>query len=105
MLTLFELSNSFLLDFYKLYKERLHICFATMKFLATALGFASVASAHTLFTNLFVDGKNQGDGTCVRQPSDGSTATSPIYPVTGDVMACGMAPPFSPIWFNLTNAF
>ncbi|KAF4450544.1 murein transglycosylase [Fusarium albosuccineum] len=60
-----------------------------MKFLATALGLASVASAHTLFTTLYIDGENQGDGTCVRQPEDASTANSPIYPVTGDVMACG----------------
>ncbi|KAM5348029.1 hypothetical protein ACJ41O_007853 [Fusarium nematophilum] len=60
-----------------------------MKFLATALGLASVANAHTLFTTLFIDGENQGDGTCVRQPEDPSTANSPIYPVTGDVMACG----------------
>ncbi|KAF4973841.1 hypothetical protein FZEAL_9187 [Fusarium zealandicum] len=60
-----------------------------MKFLATALGLASVASAHTLFTTLFIDGENQGDGTCVRQPEDAATANNPIYPVTGDVMACG----------------
>lgn len=60
-----------------------------MKFLAAALGLASVANAHTLFTTLFIDGENQGDGTCVRQPTDAATANGPIYPVTGDVMACG----------------
>lgn len=63
-----------------------------MKFLASALGLASVASAHTLFTNLYIDGKNQGDGTCVREPSDDAKANSPIYPITGDDMACSEFP-------------
>ncbi|XP_044724144.1 glycosyl hydrolase family protein [Hirsutella rhossiliensis] len=49
----------------------------------------SVASAHTLFTTLFVNGKNQGDGTCVRMPHDSATANGPVYPITGDDMACG----------------
>lgn len=61
-----------------------------MKFLSTVLGLASVANAHSLFTTFYVDGKNQGDGTCVRQPEDDATANGPIYPITGDVMACGM---------------
>jgi hypothetical protein len=61
-----------------------------MKFLATVLGLAFAVNAHTLFTTLFIDGENQGDGTCVRQPNDASKANSPIYPITGDVMACGM---------------
>ncbi|KAF5024719.1 hypothetical protein F66182_3203 [Fusarium sp. NRRL 66182] len=60
-----------------------------MKFLATVLGLASAANAHTLFTTLYIDGENQGDGTCVRQPKDAAKANSPIYPITGDVMACG----------------
>lgn len=67
-----------------------------MKFLVAALGLASVANAHTLFTTLFINGKNQGDGTCVRQPKNGDgkdipSANAPIYPVTGDDMACGMS--------------
>lgn len=62
----------------------------TMKFLTTVLGLASAANAHTLFTTLFIDGENQGDGTCVRQPKDDSTANSPIYPIDGAAMACGM---------------
>lgn len=61
-----------------------------MKFLTTALGFASAASAHTLFTTLFVNGDNQGDGTCIRQRKDWAEATHPVYPITGDAMACGM---------------
>ncbi|KFG83567.1 putative endoglucanase [Metarhizium anisopliae] len=53
------------------------------------LVLASVASAHTLFTTLYVNGKNQGDGTCVRMPHDSSTANGPIYPITGEDMSCG----------------
>ena len=60
-----------------------------MRFTIQLLSLASIASAHTLFTTFFVDGENQGDGTCVRTPSDGETATAPIYPLDGDVMACG----------------
>ncbi|KAM0240648.1 hypothetical protein ACHAPO_002549 [Fusarium lateritium] len=60
-----------------------------MKFLTTVIGLASAANAHTLFTTLFIDGENQGDGTCVRQPKDASTANSPIYPIDGAAMACG----------------
>lgn len=60
-----------------------------MRFLVQALGLASVASAHTLFTTMFINGENQGDGTCVRTPYDGKTSTGPIYPLNGDDMACG----------------
>ncbi|KAH8173337.1 glycosyl hydrolase family 61 domain-containing protein [Sarocladium implicatum] len=60
-----------------------------MKYLATAAALLGMTQAHTLFTTLHIDGKNQGDGTCVRQPGDPSTATSPIYPLNGPEMACG----------------
>jgi hypothetical protein len=53
------------------------------------LGFAALANAHTTFTTLYVDRKSQGDGTCVRMPYDGETATFPIHPVTSDDMVCG----------------
>lgn len=66
-----------------------------MKFLATALGFATAASAHTLFTTFYVDGENQGDGTCVREPTDASKGNFPVYPLNGDDMACGMCFPSS----------
>ncbi|KAK2591103.1 hypothetical protein QQS21_011214 [Conoideocrella luteorostrata] len=58
-----------------------------MKF--TVLFFACAVNCHTLFTNLFINGKDQGDGTCVRMPRDPSTANGPTVPITGDVMACG----------------
>ncbi|KAL2208688.1 hypothetical protein CC79DRAFT_1341291 [Sarocladium strictum] len=60
-----------------------------MKLFAAATCLAGVAEAHTLFTTLHIDGNNQGDGTCVRQPEDPGTATAPIYPLNGDNMACG----------------
>ncbi|KKO97863.1 endoglucanase B [Trichoderma harzianum] len=53
------------------------------------LSLASMASAHTSFTTLFIDRKNQGDGTCVRTPSDGETATNPIHPITSEDIVCG----------------
>lgn len=60
-----------------------------MKLLAAVACLAVVAKAHTLFTTLHINGNNQGDGTCVRQPEDPGTATAPIYPLTGEDMACG----------------
>ena len=60
-----------------------------MKYLAAAAALVGMTEAHTLFTTLHIDGKNQGDGTCVRQPGDPSTSTSPIYPLNGADMACG----------------
>lgn len=53
------------------------------------LGLACRASAHTTFTTLFIDKKNQGDGTCVRMPYDDKTATNPVKPITSSDMACG----------------
>ncbi|PTB70380.1 lytic polysaccharide monooxygenase [Trichoderma citrinoviride] len=53
------------------------------------LGLACTASAHTTFTTLFIDKKNQGDGTCVRMPYDDKTATNPVKPITSSDMACG----------------
>ncbi|KAH8889731.1 family 61 glycoside hydrolase, partial [Thozetella sp. PMI_491] len=57
--------------------------------LGLAAGFASVASAHSVFTTLFIDDKNQGDGTCVRMPKDPDTATNPIASLSSTDMACG----------------
>lgn len=54
------------------------------------LGLAAATNAHTLFTTFFVNGQNQGDGTCVREPKENKSSTAPIYPITGDDIACGM---------------
>ncbi|KAK3955459.1 glycosyl hydrolase family 61-domain-containing protein [Pseudoneurospora amorphoporcata] len=55
--------------------------------LATVL--APLASAHTVLTTVFVNDKNQGDGTGIRMPLDGSTSTSPIINMNSNDMICG----------------
>lgn len=60
------------------------------------LGLAALANAHTTFTTLYVDRKSQGDGTCVRMPYDGETATFPIKSVISEDMACGKPSSLSP---------
>lgn len=50
---------------------------------------ASVARAHTIFTTLFINDVNQGDGTCVRMPMDSDTCTNPIAGLQSEDMACG----------------
>ncbi len=64
-----------------------------MQFSAAALvlGLTALkAAAHSVFTTLFVDGVNQGDGTCVRMNMNPDTATSPINDLSSNDMACGM---------------
>ena len=61
--------------------------------LGLALAAATNVNAHTLFTNFFVDGAPQGDGTCVRMSDNIQEATFPIRPigaVTSEDMACGV---------------
>lgn len=57
-----------------------------MKFLPL---FIPLVAGHTLMTNLYVDGENQGAGVCVRQHRDPAEATFPISPLASDAMACG----------------
>lgn len=76
-------SQCFLLHYQIFFKQSTNMKLAL-------LSLAATANAHTLFTTFFVNGQNQGDGTCVREPKDGETATAPIFPITGDDMACGM---------------
>ncbi|KXX82068.1 putative endo-beta-1,4-glucanase D [Madurella mycetomatis] len=57
--------------------------------LGLASAFPSLSTAHTLFTTLFVNDVNQGDGTCVRMPKVSSTCTSPITDLDSPDMACG----------------
>ncbi|KAK3687480.1 glycosyl hydrolase family 61-domain-containing protein [Podospora appendiculata] len=58
-------------------------------FLGLATAFASVSSAHTLFSNLFVNAVNQGDGTCIRMGMTANTATYPVRDYHSEEMACG----------------
>ncbi|KAM7203823.1 Glycosyl hydrolase family 61 domain containing protein [Naviculisporaceae sp. PSN 640] len=58
--------------------------------LLMGLATASLTSAHTIFTTLFVNDVNQGDGTCVRMDTDGNRCTGPIKNINDSPdMACG----------------
>lgn len=57
--------------------------------LAFVAAFASTGKAHTVFTTLFINEVNQGDGTCVRMPTDSDTCTNPIAGLQSQDMACG----------------
>ncbi|KAH7370365.1 glycoside hydrolase, partial [Rhexocercosporidium sp. MPI-PUGE-AT-0058] len=46
-------------------------------------------TCHTLFTNLFINDIDQGDGTCVRMPMDAHNATDPVNDLDSRDMACG----------------
>ena len=54
-----------------------------------AAGAAHLASAHTAFTNFFVNGVDQSDGTAVRMSNNMQEATFPLASVTSPDMACG----------------
>ncbi|RKF57887.1 putative endo-beta-1,4-glucanase D [Erysiphe neolycopersici] len=51
--------------------------------------FTYSTDAHSLFTNLYVNNVDQGDGTCVRTPQNPSTATYPITDLQDNAMVCG----------------
>ncbi|KAG4427915.1 hypothetical protein IFR05_016604, partial [Cadophora sp. M221] len=56
---------------------------------ALGLGVLRSVAGHTLFTNLFINDIDQGDGTCVRMPMDAHNATNPINDLASRAMACG----------------
>lgn len=64
--------------------------FHNFKGVLLAVAAARMVDAHTRFTNFFVDGVNQGDGTCVRMSNINSEATNPLHGITGNDMACGV---------------
>ena len=57
--------------------------------LLLAAAAAQVINAHTVMTNFYINGLNQGNATCVRMSNDIHTATNPIKGITSDDMACG----------------
>lgn len=63
--------------------------FYDVKGLLLAAAAAQVINAHTLFTNFYVNGVNQGNATCVRMSNVINSATNPIRGITSDDMACG----------------
>lgn len=58
---------------------------------AYVLAALQAVSAHTLFTTLFINDVNQGDGTCVRMPMSPGNATDPVIGIGDIEMACGMS--------------
>lgn len=68
----------------------MHITFF-LQLALVALSSVATVHAHTRFTTLFVDGTNQGDGTCVRMSFDEMRTTYPIESITSPDMACGLA--------------
>jgi hypothetical protein len=57
---------------------------------AVALAILQAVAAHTVFTTLFVNDVDQGDGTCVRMPMTPSNTTFPVNDLESSAMACGM---------------
>ncbi|KAF2838915.1 lytic polysaccharide monooxygenase [Patellaria atrata CBS 101060] len=55
-----------------------------------ALATVPIIHAHTLFTNFFVDGVGQGNGTCIRMNDNPSQASFPIPNIESNDMACGI---------------
>ena len=70
-----------------------------VKIFVVAAGAAQLASAHTAFTNFFVNGVDQGDGTAVRMSNNMQKATFPLSGVTSPDMACG-EPAFTPVFLS-----
>ena len=60
-----------------------------IKVILIVAGSVQYGNAHTAFTNFFVDGVDQGDGTAVRMSNNSAQATFPIDSVASPNMACG----------------
>ena len=58
-------------------------------FLLLAAVSVELSQAHTIFTNFFVNGANQGDAVAVRMSNVMSQSTFPIKGITSDNVACG----------------
>lgn len=59
--------------------------------LLAALASAPSVLGHTVFTNFYVDGVSQGDGTAMRMSNNPPEASSPISSLDSDDMACNVA--------------
>ena len=62
----------------------------TTKYFLSGLALAGMASAHTRFTTLYVDGENMGDGVSVRMNLDAAHTVDFVNDITSDDMACGV---------------
>ncbi|KAM0718666.1 hypothetical protein Q7P37_005737 [Cladosporium fusiforme] len=60
-----------------------------MKYTAATLALVAGATAHTLMSEVYVDGAGQGSGTCIRTPKNAKGAVDPIIDLGSKDMACG----------------
>ena len=60
-----------------------------MKYTAATLALAAGATAHTVMSEIYIDGQGQGSGTCVRAPLDPVGAVDPVIDLGSKDMACG----------------
>ncbi|KXJ91453.1 glycosyl hydrolase family 61-domain-containing protein [Microdochium bolleyi] len=57
---------------------------------ATAALLFSTAQAHNAFTNLWINGKDQGDATCVRTTNRRNAPNTPVVDFSGNDIVCGV---------------
>lgn len=60
-----------------------------MKYTAATLALVAGATAHTVMSEIYIDGQGQGSGTCVRAPLDPVGAVDPVIDLGSKDMACG----------------
>jgi hypothetical protein len=60
-----------------------------MKYTAATLALVAGATAHTVMSEIYIDGEGQGSGTCVREPINPVGAVDPVIDLGSSDMACG----------------
>jgi hypothetical protein len=60
-----------------------------MKYTVATLALAAGATAHTVMSEIYIDGQGMGSGTCVRAPKNPVGAVDPITDLGSSDMACG----------------
>lgn len=81
----------------------MHISYYKATLLSLAL--SQTTRAHTTFTNFFVDGVDQGNGTCVRMSNVMGQQTFPLASIISDDMACGTFNLVLSLWLLITLVF
>jgi len=61
-----------------------------LHYAAVVLAALTTVTGHSVFTTLFNNDVDQGDGTCIRMSMTPSNATFPINDLASNDMACGM---------------
>jgi hypothetical protein len=60
-----------------------------MKYTAATLALVAGATAHTVMSEIYIDGEGMGSGTCVRAPKNPVGAVDPVIDLGSSDMACG----------------